>query len=463
MLNNHFRLIYPQSCVKLGAITDKVVNLFKHNIPFNPKNLPFYYGYIIVPAAILGMLMSIPGQTAGFSAFTEPLLGDLKIDRSTLAMSYFLGTMTSGLLLPKGGIFLDTFGTRVTIFLVSLCFGLVLTVFSFCQNILSFLESSLSFLDRQIIYVAGLSVLILGIRFFGQGMLPVISNTMISRWFDKYRGKVVAVMGVVNSLCFNAAPFIMATLVGIYTWQGTWQILALIAGLVFLIFSWVIFRDSPESCGLEVDGIKNGDEDSNAKKEMTGMTIEEAKKTLNFKVVTLVLGLYGMTLTGITFHLEAIGIAAGLSKAQAMSIFIPVSFITIPIGFTTAYISDKLPKKILVLILCLTQASAYLCFSFQGTAIGYYLTIVFLGLSGGMFGPIMAIAYPWFFGRKHLGAINGKANSIIVIFSAIGPLIFSLLKDLSSSFNTALYVCAIFPVILFFIGLKMTSGKMYEE
>jgi len=308
-----------------------------------------------------------------------------------------------------------------------------------------------------------LSFLILGIRFFGQGMLPVISNTMISRWYDKKRGKVVAVMGVVNSLCFNAAPFIMATLVGIYSWQNTLRILAAVAGLAFLIFSWVFFRDNPESCGLEVDGLSHKDNKDKPVREMTGMTADEAKRTLNFKVVTLVLGLYGMTLTGITFHLEAIGTSAGLTKAQAMSIFIPVSFITIPIGFTTAYISDKLPKKILVLILCITQACAYLSFSFQGNMVGYFLTIAFLGLSGGMFGPIMAIAYPWFFGRKHLGSINGKANSIIVIFSAIGPLIFSLLKDSSNSFNTALYVCAVFPIILFFVGLKMTSGKMYEE
>ena len=380
-----------------------------------------------------------------------------------LATGYFIGTLTSGLLLPKGGIFLDRFGTRKTIFIVSVCFGLILTTFSYCQVILSFLESNISFIDRKFIYIGGLSILILGIRFFGQGMLPVISNTMISRWFDKYRGKVVAVMGVVNSLCFNAAPVILTTMVGVYSWQDTWRILAIVAGVIFLIFSYIFFRDNPESCGLKVDGISHEKEEESPKREMTGMTVEEAKKTLNFKVVTIVLGLYGMTLTGITFHLEAIGTAAGLTKTQAMAIFIPVSFITIPIGFTTAYISDKLPKKILVLILCLAQACAYLSFSFQGTTVGYCFTIVFLGISGGMFGPIMSIAYPCFFGRKHLGAINGKANSIIVIFSAIGPLIFSLLKDLSSSFNTALYVCAVFPIIVFFVGLNMTSGKMYED
>ena len=407
--------------------------------------------------------MSIPGQTAGFSAFTEPLLGDLKISRFSLALAYFFGTACSGMLLPKGGVFLDTYGTRKTTFCVSIFFGIILTIFSHCEVIFSFLASNLKFIDRQYIYVVGLSVLILGIRFFGQGMLPVISNTMISRWFDKKRGKVVAVMGVVNSLCFNASPRILSALVVLYAWQGTWQVLAMIVGLAFLIFSWVIFRDSPESCGLDVDGIAHEVTEKEPKREMTGMTVIEARQTLNFKVVTMVLSLYGMTLTGITFNLEAIGMASGLTQAQAMGVFIPVSLITIPVGFTTAYFSDKLPKKYLVVTLCITQAMAYICFSFLGTSAGYYATILFLGLSGGMFGPIQAIAYPWFFGRKHLGSINGKANSQIVIFSALGPLIFAVFKYFFSDFSTALYTFAIFPIILFFIGLRMTSGKMYLD
>ena len=436
--------------------------MFKENIPFKPSGIPFYYGYIILPAAVLGVLMSIPGQTAGFSAFTNPLLKDLNLNRSTLAFSYFIGTTCSGMLLPRAGRMLDTLGTRKTIFLVSLMFGVVLTLFSYCQQIFLFLENNLKFIDRKYIYITGLSVLVLGIRFFGQGMLPVISNTMVGRWFDHYRGRAFAVMGVINSLCFNAAPAILSFLVGHYSWQVTWQILAVVAGGFFLVFSWIFFRDNPEECGLDVDGITDEISDNDTKKEMTGMTVEDASKSLNFKVITLALSMYGLTLTGITFNLEEIGLLSGLSKNQAMAIFIPVSFITIPVGFTTAYFSDKFPKKYLVMTLCLAQAAAYICFIFLDSKIGYGFTVLFLGFSGGMFGPIQNIAYPWYFGRKHLGAINGKANSVMVIGSAVGPLVFAVLKEMTGSFNSALYLCSVFPVILFIFSLKMTSGKMYK-
>ena len=55
----------------------------KHcNIPFPPSGFPFFYGWIILAAGIVGVTMSIPGQTMGVSVFTENLLADLDIDRN---------------------------------------------------------------------------------------------------------------------------------------------------------------------------------------------------------------------------------------------------------------------------------------------------------------------------------------------------------------------------------------------
>ena len=46
--------------------------------PFPPSRLPFFYGWVILGAGIIGILMSIPGQTMGVSVFTENLLEDLE-------------------------------------------------------------------------------------------------------------------------------------------------------------------------------------------------------------------------------------------------------------------------------------------------------------------------------------------------------------------------------------------------
>ena len=435
--------------------------MFKSETPFAPKNLPFYYGWVIVPATILGVLMSIPGQTAGFSAFTNPLITDLGISRSNLALSYFIGTVSSGFILPRAGRLLDQHGTRPVTVVVSICLGLVLIIFSHIESIIFQLESIMNFIPRHILVISILAGLILGLRFFAQGMLPMISNTMIGRWFDKKRGKVVAVMGMVNSIAFNSAPLFMSILVNNCGWQKTWQYLAILEAIIFMTFAWLFFRDNPESCGLNVDGRESSSEGIQENSEMAGITVDTAYKTPTFKILTVALCLWSMTFTAITFHLEAIGEELGLEKSTAMGIFVPVTFITIPVGFLSAWLSDRVAIKKIIMILCICQVSAYFCFTMVDTSVGFYLTIVFLGLTGGIFGPMMTIAYPWFFGRLHLGAINGKVTSVMVIFSALGPIIFSIFKEVFGNFKTALYFCAVLPVIVLILTRKISLKKLY--
>ena len=146
-------------------------------------------------------------------------------------------------------------------------------------------------------------------------------------------------------------------------------------------------------CDLIVDGVSINDDEAPAD-GMTGIEVDEAHQIITFKAITFALSLYTMTFTGIAFLLEAIGLEAGLSKTTTMGIFVPVTFITIPTSFLAACLSDRIPFKKLVIALTLFQAIGYLSFSFVNTTIGFYSSIIFLGLAGGLFGPIMTIAFP---------------------------------------------------------------------
>ena len=75
--------------------------------PFAPSRFPFFYGWVIVFAATLGAIFSIPGQTMGFSVFTDLLMKELGLTRVELSLAYCLGTVASGLTLPWLGKLLD--------------------------------------------------------------------------------------------------------------------------------------------------------------------------------------------------------------------------------------------------------------------------------------------------------------------------------------------------------------------
>ncbi|MBV63275.1 MAG: hypothetical protein CMP45_02050, partial [Rickettsiales bacterium] len=65
--------------------------------PFSPKKFTFFYGWVIVLAGTLAVVFSIPGQTMGFSVFTDVLIKELGLSRVQLSTAYCLGTVISGL------------------------------------------------------------------------------------------------------------------------------------------------------------------------------------------------------------------------------------------------------------------------------------------------------------------------------------------------------------------------------
>ena len=77
-----------------------------------PSHFPFFYGWVIVFAATLGTVFSIPGQTMGFSVFTEILMKELQLSRVQLSVAYCLGTVLSGVMLPMVGRWMDRWGER---------------------------------------------------------------------------------------------------------------------------------------------------------------------------------------------------------------------------------------------------------------------------------------------------------------------------------------------------------------
>jgi len=58
---------------------------FDPNFPFSPKRFPFFYGWVIAVFATVGTLFSIPGQTAGVSVFTDPILEATGLSRVQLS------------------------------------------------------------------------------------------------------------------------------------------------------------------------------------------------------------------------------------------------------------------------------------------------------------------------------------------------------------------------------------------
>jgi len=67
----------------------------------------------------------------------------------------------------------------------------------------------------------------------------------------------------------------------------------------------------------------------------------------------------------------------------------------------------------------------------------FWLIVAGNGLCGGLFGLLLQVTWPRFFGRLHLGAISGMNMSLVVFASAIGPFAYSQAFDTTGSYAWA--------------------------
>ena len=423
---------------------------FSDRWPFPPTRLAVYYGWVVLVAGTIGMIASIPGQTAGVSVFTDHLTETTGLTRLQLSIAYLIGTGSSGLLLPRGGRAIDRHGPRAVALAAAL--GLAATVTGF------------SLLGPMNV-VAGMVVMSVGfglLRFSGQGLLTLSSRTMISQWFDRRRGLVSAVSNSFVGFAFAASPALLLALTDLVGYDRAWRLLAV--GLVVGLGSVIVlfFRDSPETSGLVIDGGGAEPEGDSAAPVAIGSdedaTREEAVRDRRFWALTLTVAALSATGTALTFHIIDFGAELGLSDDEVVRIFVPIAVVSVPVSLIGGWLVDVVSPMRLVVLMAAAQLVMYLSVSRIDVPLFAVVAIVSWGVAQGCFGTLTAAALPRLFGRRHLGAISGVQMSVMVVGSAIGPALFALVHSIAGSYETALWVMAAAPAAGLVLALTASDS-----
>ncbi len=400
--------------------------------------------------------MSIPGQTMGVSVFTENLLSDLNISRINLSLAYLVGTLGSGLLITRAGKLYDHYGARVMAFIAGVMLGVVLLYLTRVDRIVNTLEEW-NWLSSAVATFLLLSVGFWGIRFFGQGLLTMVSRNMVMKWFNKRRGLANAVLGIFTALGFSIAPKVLNRFIEHFEWRGTWALLAVIVGIAFAIFVIVIYRDNPEDCGCEPDGEMRPLKKDKRPPSLpeSDFTLSEAKKTVAFWAFTLALAISGLYISGLTFHVVSVFESSGLTKEMGLGIFIPSSVIAVVVQFVCGYASDYIRLKyLLVLFVIGIVVSTIGLILLGGQSMAYWFIIIGNGIVWGLYTVLIGVTWPRFYGLKHLGAISGFSLSWTVIGSALGPYLFSLSFKFSGNYEIVSWFCAGIGLLLLIMAFK---------
>lgn len=430
-------------------------------LPFNPGRFPFFYGWVIVVMATLGVLMSMPGQTMGVSAFTEHLINALGLTRGQLSVTYMFGTIASALLLTSAGKLYDRWGSRVMACSSSVIMAAVLVVLSQCDRLSKWLAAWVGD-DAGTWSAFGIMfVCFFLLRFSGQGILTLSSRNMLMKWFNHRRGLVNGLSGLFVSFGFSGTPLFLAWLIAWGGWRSAYVSLAVAAGLVFPVLVVVFFRDNPEECGLVPDGVPRGArvDTKDDHPVIHPFTLAESRKKLAFWVFAIPLAMNGLYVTGLTFHIESVFYQAGMPAAEAFAIFLPASFISVTLNLFGGWLSDKIHLKYLLLVMLGGSMMSYAGFFLLAPGWTKWLFIIGNGICGGLWNVLMAVTWPRYFGREHLGAITGFFMSLVVFASAIGPWLLSLTLDVTGAYGPAVLLFAGIAFTCFIFGLKVRNPQ----
>jgi len=434
-----------------------------NTLPFNPTKVPFFYGWVVLVVATIGILVSAPGQTMGVSTFTDYLLENIGISRDQISTAYMFGTIASSFILTYAGKVYDRYGARWVGMGTSLLLGIVLVLLSQSDRIIK------SFVSGSSPAYTGVAIVVLilfffMVRFAGQGVLTMVSRNMLMKWFIARRGLVNGISSVFVSLGFSMAPLTFDMLIEGTSWRYAWLIMAVVIGVIFTVFVFLFFRDNPEDLGMLPDGEKHENKEGNVIiKPFKQFTLGEARRGLTFWLFGIPLAIYALYVTGFTFHLVSLFGEAGITKEKALGIFIPVSFISVSFAFIGGWISDRIKLHYLLYILLFGEVLALFSLANINTGIYYYTFIIGNGIVSGVYNVLMAVTWPRFYGRDNLGKITGFVMALIVFGSALGPVLFSLSYSQSGSYSLGVYVLMVIVMLISVFSFKARNPQNAYE
>jgi MFS family permease len=379
--------------------------------------------------AALAVFLSGPAQTYGVSAFVDPMLAELGWSRSLFSTAYAVGTLASAGALLLVGRQIDRWGNRLVMTLATVGFGLALLLMSAVNGALTLL--------------IGFALL----RSCGSGILTLAARTLVPHWFVRRRGRAFSLLGLAATLSLAVVPPVNELLIGAVGWRTAWRLDSLVIWFVLLPVVALLLRDRPEDIGQLPDGVRVSDGETPAVEPDRGPNLRQAMHTTSFWALIGASVVPSLVVTGLSFNQVAIFTERGLPGTLAAATFTVESIVGLPMTLLAGVLVDRIPIRYVLAAgqVCLAVAMVWLLRAdTPALALAYS---VWRGASSGLWMVAVDVAWPAYFGRRHLGSIRGFGYAIGVTGAALGPIPFGLAYDFLGGYDTAIAALLVLPVL----------------
>jgi len=385
--------------------------------------------------AAAAMVGTLPGRTQGLGLVTEPLIADLGIGRVEYAQLNLWATLIGSLFAIGIGRFIDRLGARIVLTTVAAALGLVVCAMS---NVHSFWA---------------LAIAVTLTRGFGQSALSVISLTMVGQWFVRGIDGAMAVYSIVMSIGFMIAFPIVGSLVQSWGWRSAWLAIGIALIVVLAPASLLIARRA--SGGSEDPPLQTPPERRGASLDAPaiGATWQEALSTPAFWTFSIGAALYGLVASGIGLFNESILAERGFSADVYYQTLVVTAITALAGNFAGGWLATRMSLPNLLAISLFVLAAGLAALPHMTTIAQVMAWATAMGLGGGLVMVLFFSVWPRVYGRAHLGRIQGAAQAMTVLASAIGPLLLAACVEWTGSYAAMFNILAAIIGALGFVSM----------
>ncbi|MEO0560897.1 MAG: MFS transporter [Chloroflexota bacterium] len=409
---------------------------------------PFFYGWVVWLVGTVALSASMPGQTASVSLFIDRWMVDFGLEnRSTISGLYGAGTFIASLGLTYIGTQLDRFGGRRVGAIAVVLFALALVFMSLITNLWM------------------LAIGFVLIRMLGQATLPLIGTTSVANWFERLRGRAIAMMFIGFGLFQRVYLPGVANLLERYAWQTVWLFMAAALVVIVLPLITIFLRRKPEDFGMRPDGAvpaaqTEAEVEAEAALELeANYTLREVMRLPIFWVFLAGQWMPPTFVTAIIFHQESLFTSLGYGATDGATAIANASllsaFLVLPIG---AMIDRIRPSFVLSLELAALIGSMALSIVMSGPALLWVWVLCIAWVQATM-GVFSGSVWTNLFGRTSQGQIRGFVATIQVIGTSVGPILLALSFDLAGSYTLSLIGASMLIALPMVGALFMTKPR----
>lgn len=404
------------------------------------SNYPIHYGWIIVITGTFCIFACLGLGRFALGMLLPSMAASLKLTYAQMgyiSTGNFVGYLLAVFII---GFVVQRYGARITIFAALLLVAISMIL----------IGRSTTFLSVFLLYfMTGL----------GSGSANVPMMALISSWFTrKQRGKAAGyvVIGSGFAIIFSGKliPFINR-IYGSEGWKISWLVLGIIVILIALLCLFFL-KNTPNELGLS----PVGEEALGQNREVIpsgNINIYKSKIIYHLGAIYF---LFGFTyVIYATFIVTTLVKERGFNESIAGNFWAAVGLFSLLSGPVFGTLSDKVGRKVGLIIVFLFQLLSYILVATNLPGIFLYLSIFFFGVVAWSIPSIMAAAVGDYIGPERAAKAFGYITFIFGFGQITGPSIAGVLAEKTGSFNSSFYMAALFAAIAILLTLFLKKPE----